>query len=77
MLNTHYSKMQHIEHIGIAVKSLESSNDLFTKLLGLAPYKQEVVESEGVTTSFYQTGQTKIELLEANSPESPIAKFIK
>jgi methylmalonyl-CoA/ethylmalonyl-CoA epimerase len=69
--------MQHIEHIGIAVKSLEFSNDLFTKLLGVAPYKQEGVESEGVMTSFFQTGQTKIELLEATNPDSPIAKFIE
>ena len=69
--------MQHIEHIGIAVKSLEFSNDLFTKLLGSAPYKQEGVESEGVMTSFFQTGQTKIELLEATNPDSPIAKFIE
>ena len=69
--------MQHIEHIGIAVKSLEFSNDLFTKLLGSAPYKQEGVESEGVMTSFFQTGQTKIELLEATDPDSPIAKFIE
>jgi methylmalonyl-CoA/ethylmalonyl-CoA epimerase len=69
--------MQHIEHIGIAVKNLEFSNNLFTKLLGTAPYKQEGVESEGVMTSFFQTGQTKIELLEATNPESPIAKFIE
>ena len=69
--------MQHIEHIGIAVKNLEFSNDLFTKLLGSAPYKQEGVESESVMTSFFQTGQTKIELLEATNPDSPIAKFIE
>jgi methylmalonyl-CoA/ethylmalonyl-CoA epimerase len=69
--------MQHIEHIGIAVKNLEFSNELFTKLLGTAPYKQEGVESEGVMTSFFQTGQTKIELLEATNPDSPIAKFIE
>ncbi len=69
--------MQHIEHIGIAVKNLEFSNNLFTKLLGTAPYKQESVASEGVMTSFFQTGQTKIELLEATNPESPIAKFIE
>jgi methylmalonyl-CoA/ethylmalonyl-CoA epimerase len=69
--------MQHIEHIGIAVKNLEFSNDLFAKLLGTAPYKQESVESEGVMTSFFQTGQTKIELLEATNPDSPIAKFIE
>ncbi|MES2518415.1 MAG: methylmalonyl-CoA epimerase [Bacteroidota bacterium] len=64
--------MQHIEHIGIAVKNLAFSNDLFTKLLGTSPYK-----SEGVMTSFFQTGQTKIELLEATNPDSPIAKFIE
>ena len=69
--------MQHIEHIGIAVKNLSFSNDLFTKLLGTSPYKQESVESEGVMTSFFQMGQTKIELLEATNPESPIAKFIE
>jgi methylmalonyl-CoA/ethylmalonyl-CoA epimerase len=69
--------MQHIEHIGIAVKNLEFSNDLFTKLLGTAPYKQEGVESEGVMTSFFQTGQTKIELLQATNQDSPIAKFIE
>lgn len=68
--------MQHVEHIGIAVKSLTTSNELFTKLLGQAPYKQEAVASEGVMTSFFQTEQTKIELLEATTPDSPIAKFI-
>ncbi|MEA5461895.1 methylmalonyl-CoA epimerase [Arcicella sp. LKC2W] len=69
--------MQQVEHIGIAVKSLAFSNELFTKLLGVTPYKQEGVESEGVMTSFFQTGQTKIELLEATNPDSPIAKFIE
>ena len=69
--------MQQIEHIGIAVKNLEFSKNLFTKLLGITPYKQEAVETEGVMTSFFQTGQTKIELLEATNPESPIAKFIE
>ncbi|MDI9875556.1 methylmalonyl-CoA epimerase [Flectobacillus rivi] len=69
--------MQHVEHIGIAVKSLSESNTLFSKLLGVSPYKQEGVESEGVLTSFFQTGQTKIELLEATNPDSPIAKFIE
>ncbi len=68
--------MNKIEHIGIAVESLEKSNMLFTSLLGTPPYKQEAVESEGVRTSFFQTGPNKIELLEATSPESPIAKFL-
>lgn len=65
-----------IEHLGIAVKSLEHSDLLFAKLLGKSNYKQEAVEREGVTTSFYQIGESKIELLEATNPESPIAKFI-
>lgn len=65
-----------IEHLGIAIKSLETSDNLFAKLLGKSSYKQESVEREGVTTSFYQLGESKIELLEATNPESPIAKFI-
>ena len=65
-----------IEHLGIAIKSLETSDNLFAKLFGKSNYKQESVEREGVTTSFYQVGESKIELLEATNPESPIAKFI-
>ena len=68
--------MNKIEHIGIAVKDLGISNLLFEKLLGTASYKSEEVESEGVMTSFFQTGVNKIELLSATNPESPIAKFI-
>ncbi|MDN4167025.1 methylmalonyl-CoA epimerase [Cytophagales bacterium LB-30] len=66
-----------IEHLGIAVKSIENANAVYEKLLGIAPYKSESVESEGVTTSFFQVGDSKIELLEATNPESPIAKFIE
>ncbi|KIA83747.1 hypothetical protein OA84_09760 [Kaistella solincola] len=66
-----------IEHLGIAVKSLEKSDELFARLLGKENYKQEAVEREGVTTSFYALGESKIELLEATNPESPIAKFIE
>jgi methylmalonyl-CoA/ethylmalonyl-CoA epimerase len=69
--------MKKIEHIGIAVSNLEKSNALFTKLFGKPPYKTEVVESEGVSTSFFLTGENKIELLEATNPDSPIAKFIE
>jgi methylmalonyl-CoA/ethylmalonyl-CoA epimerase len=65
-----------IEHIGIAVKDIEKANDLYTKLLGVAPYKLEEVTSENVKTSFFKTGESKIELLEATSDESAIAKFI-
>ncbi|MEI7508193.1 MAG: methylmalonyl-CoA epimerase [Flavobacterium sp.] len=68
--------MKKIEHIGIAVKSLEASNLLFEKLFGAPAYKQEEVASEGVKTSFFRNGPNKIELLEATHPESPIAKFI-
>ncbi|MBL7882661.1 MAG: methylmalonyl-CoA epimerase [Bacteroidia bacterium] len=69
--------MLKIEHLGIAVKNIEQSNELFTKLFGKAPYKLEKVESEGVSTSFFMIGESKIELLEATSPDSAIAKFIE
>jgi methylmalonyl-CoA/ethylmalonyl-CoA epimerase len=65
-----------LEHIGIAVKSLGVSDELFAKLLGKESYKQESVEREGVVTSFYAAGESKIELLEASKEESAIAKFI-
>lgn len=65
-----------LEHIGIAVKNLDSSNELFAKLFKQMPYKIECVESEGVRTSFFKTGESKIELLEATNPDSAIAKFI-
>ena len=66
-----------IEHIGIAIKDLNTSEELFTKLFGKESYKVEAVESEGVKTLFFQLGETKIELLEASKPDSPIAKFIE
>jgi methylmalonyl-CoA/ethylmalonyl-CoA epimerase len=69
--------MRKIEHIGIAVKNLDESNKLFARLLGVSHYKIEVVESEGVRTSFFKVGDIKIELLEANSVDSPIARFIE
>jgi len=69
--------MNKIEHIGIAVKSIENSNDLFKKLFGEPHYKIEDVESEGVKTSFFKIGNNKIELLEATNENSPIAKFIE
>jgi len=68
--------MNKIEHIGIAVKDLEAANLIYEKLLGTPPYKTEKVESEGVSTSFFLTGENKIELLEATNPNSAIAKFI-
>lgn len=65
-----------IEHIGIAVKSLENSSKLFEKLFGFKSYKLEEVPSELVKTEFFKLGDSKIELLEASNPDSSIAKFI-
>ncbi len=69
--------MLKIEHIGIAVKSISESVPLFEKLLNTGCYKKESVESEGVQTAFFQKGETKIELLEAQRADSPIAGFIE
>ncbi len=69
--------MRKIEHIGIAVKNLEEANETFRALLDTEPYKSEAVESEGVITSFFQMGESKIELLAATNQNSPIAKFIE
>ena len=69
--------MNKIEHLGIAVKDIKKSNELFANLFGVPHYKIEEVESEGVKTSFFNIGPNKIELLEATKPDSPIAKFIE
>lgn len=69
--------MRKIEHIGIAVKNLTEANKVYAALLGENHYKVEEVETEGVKTSFFKIGESKIELLEATTPESPIAKFIE
>lgn len=69
--------MNRIEHIGIAVKDIEKSNKVFEDILGVAPYKSEEVESEGVITSFFRTGPNKIELLQATRPDSAIARFLE
>jgi len=66
-----------IEHLGIAVKSIAASAKMYEALLGKPSYKTEIVDSEGVSTMFFQIGDSKIELLEATNPESPIAKFIE
>jgi methylmalonyl-CoA/ethylmalonyl-CoA epimerase len=66
-----------VEHIGIAVRELDAANRLFSSLLGSEPYKEESVESEAVRTSFFRSGETKIELLEATGPQSAIAGFIE
>ena len=69
--------MLKVEHIGIAVKDIVASNALFEALLGMAPYKEETVESEQVRTSFFQVADTKIELLAATDPSSAIARFLE
>ncbi len=66
-----------IDHIGIAVRDLAAGNALYARLLGAAHYKIETVASEQVSTSFFQVGDSKIELLEATGADSPIAKFIE
>ena len=68
--------MKKVEHIGIAVKSLSDSIPLFEKLLNSSCYKIEKVESEKVTTAFFQKGETKIELLECQEVDGVISKFI-
>ena len=65
-----------LEHLGIAVTDLTSARQLYTQLLGAEPYKQETVEEQGVTTLFFQTGESKVELLEATRADSPIAKYL-
>jgi methylmalonyl-CoA/ethylmalonyl-CoA epimerase len=67
----------HIEHIGIAVKSLEESIPFYEKVLGLKCYNIEEVKDQKVKTAFFMVGQTKIELLESTDPEGPIGKFIE
>jgi len=69
--------MNNIEHIGIAVKDLAEANKIYKAILGVESYKTETVESEGVDTSFFNIGNSKIELLAATRPDSPIAKFIE
>lgn len=69
--------MDKIEHIGIAVKNLKDSSSIYERLLGVVSYKKEKVESEQVLTEFFKVGESKIELLEASSPDSPINKFIE
>lgn len=66
-----------IEHLGIAVKSISESLHLFEALLGTSCYKVEEVDSEHVKTAFLQIGESKIELLEATDPSSPIAKYLE
>jgi methylmalonyl-CoA/ethylmalonyl-CoA epimerase len=68
--------MRKIEHLGIAVKDINKANETFAKLLGKESYKQETVESEAVTTSFFEIGDSKIELLQATQETSAIHKYL-
>ena len=70
-------KLSHIEHIGIAVKSLETAIPFYEQKLGLKCYSVEEVAEQKVKTAFFKVGQTKIELLESTDPEGPIGKFIE
>jgi len=69
--------MRKIEHLGIAVKSIKESNDLFERLLGVGPYKEETVEKEQVKTSFFRVGNNKVELVQSLSKNGIISKYIE
>lgn len=68
--------MNKIEHIGIAVRNLEEADRTYSAIFGEQPYKHEEVETEGVKTSFFQVGESKIELLEGTTPESAITGYV-
>ena len=69
--------MKKIEHIGIAVRDIEASNKIFTKIFGRDSYKIEKVNSEGVTTSFFEIGENKIELVAATTEEGVISRYLE
>jgi methylmalonyl-CoA/ethylmalonyl-CoA epimerase len=69
-------KPSHIEHIGIAVRNLESAIPIYEKVFGLSCYNIEEIPDQKVRTAFFMVGQTKIELLESTDPEGPVGKFI-
>jgi len=69
--------ISHIEHIGIAVKSIEEARKYYEEVLGLTCYAVEEVKDQKVKTAFFKVGDTKIELLESTSPDGPIGKFIE
>lgn len=70
-------KPTHIEHIGIAVKSIEESVSYYEKVLGLKCYAIEEIKDQKVKTAFFQVGETKIELLESTDPEGAVGKFVE
>lgn len=69
--------IKHVEHIGIAVRDRKAAQALFDRLLGAVPYKVEEVGREGVVTVFYQSGESKIELLESTRDGSPVHRFLE
>ncbi|MXV50219.1 methylmalonyl-CoA epimerase [Pedobacter sp. HMF7647] len=69
--------MKHIEHIGIAVKSIDAAELIYKKILGSSSYKREEILSENVLTSFFQIGDSKVELLESITSDGPVAKFLE
>tara|TARA_Y100000589_G_scaffold277668_1_gene272784 strand:- start:939 stop:1340 length:402 start_codon:yes stop_codon:yes gene_type:complete len=69
--------VKRIEHIGIAVRDIESSNKLFAKILGTKSYKSEVVDTQAVVTSFFKIGESKIELIASLNNESVISKYLE
>ena len=69
--------MKRIEHLGIAVKDLNAAEKIFTDVLGVEPFKREEVANENVITSFFQTGESKVELLQSTSDDGPIARHIE
>jgi methylmalonyl-CoA/ethylmalonyl-CoA epimerase len=77
LIKSHFMKLTHIEHIGIAVKDLEESIKYYEDILGLKCYAVEEVKDQKVKTAFFMLGQTKIELLESTDPEGPIGKYIE
>ena len=69
--------MNKIEHIGIAVSNLDTANKIYSNILGMDPYKNETIDSEGVMTSFFKCDNLKIELLQGIGENNAISKFIK
>jgi len=70
-------KIKHIDHIGIAVKSIEEGKRFFADILGLKFEKTEVIEEQKVKTGFFPIADSELELLESTEPDGPVAKFIE
>ena len=77
VVQAYFGPMKRLEHVGIAVEDLDQAETIFADVLGVTPYKREVVEDEGVMTSFFQTGDSKVELLASIHPDGPIARHLE